>query len=340
MAPRYTIGPATKAMFSELTLAPGDLLRTAGLPEDLLLGPEVALTPEQLFRLWSAGEQLSGDPAFGARLAARTSAELFDPLIFAALCSPDLRHAAERISAYKRLLVPQRMAVETVAAQLRLTTTWSSRWEPPASFVAYELAFLVALARLGTRARVCPAAITVPEPPRDESARAYEEFLGVPIRKGATMSVTFSAADARRPFLTANAAMWKAFEPELRRRLADLEEGESTTERVRATLHELLPAGHGTATAVSRRLAVGGRTLQRRLAEEGTTFQAVLDETRSALARHYLARPGATIAEISFLLGYDDPGSFHRAFHRWTGTTPRAAGSGSGQLGPAVAAKA
>jgi AraC-like DNA-binding protein len=324
MAPRYTIGPATKAMFTEFGVAPADLLRTAGLPEDLLLGAEVALTPEQLFRLWTAGEQLSGTPGFGAELAARTSAELFDPLIFAALCSPDLRHAAERISAYKRLLVPQRMAVETVAGELRLTTTWSPRWEPPAGFIAYELAFVVALARLGTRERVCPVLITVPEPPEGESARAYEEFLGLPFRPGPTMSVTFSAADARRPFLTANAAMWQVFEPDLRRRLADLDEAEPATERVRAALHELLPAGHGTSAAVARRLALGGRTLQRRLAAEGTSFQAILDETRSALARHYLDRPGATITEISFLLGYDDPGSFHRAFQRWTGTTPRA----------------
>jgi AraC-like DNA-binding protein len=170
----------------------------------------------------------------------------------------------------------------------------------------------------------------VPSPPDGAASEAYRGLLGIPFGAGASAGVTFSGADAVRPFLTANDEMWRVFEPELRRRLADLDRVESTTERVRATLLELLPAGRADAAAVARRLALSGRTLQRRLAEEGTTFQVVLDRTRLALARHYLRRPDVTVAEVAFLLGYDEPSSFYRAFHRWSGTTPhqaRAAGA-------------
>ena len=93
-------------------------------------------------------------------------------------------------------------------------------------------------------------------------------------------------------------------------------------ERVQAALLELLPAGDTSATAVARELAVSTRTLQRRLTEEGTTFQGVRERTREALARHYLTRSSVPPAEIGFLLGYGDPNSFYRAFRDWTGDTP------------------
>ncbi len=100
-------------------------------------------------------------------------------------------------------------------------------------------------------------------------------------------------------------------------------------DRVRAVLLESLPAGDGTMGAVAGQLAMSTRTLHRRLQGEGTTFQRVLDTTREALARHYLANPDLSAAEISFLLGYADASSFYRAFHDWTGSTPERVRAGA-----------
>ncbi|MBB4688286.1 AraC family transcriptional regulator [Amycolatopsis jiangsuensis] len=322
---RFTLGPAITAALADLGTPIGSVLRLAGLPEDLLLDRQAALTPDQFYRCWQAVEELSGDPAIGVALAGQARAETFQPTIFAALCSPDLRHAAERIAVYKRLLGPLQLAVDADGGSLTLTVRRLTGPEPPSSFVAYELALPVALARLGTRGRVTPARIAMPEPPRGAAAQAYREYLGTPIANGPEATVTFTALDARRPFLTANTQMWQVFEPELRRRLADLDEVESTAGRVRAALLELLPAGQCAAPAVARRLALSVRTLQRRLAREDTSFQAVLERTRHDLARHYLERPGVTVTEIALLLGYDEPSSFYRAFHQWSGTTPQQA---------------
>ena len=77
-------------------------------------------------------------------------------------------------------------------------------------------------------------------------------------------------------------------------------------------------------TAVSSKLAISNRTLQRHLRQEGTTFQKVLDELREELARHYLSTSSYSSAEIAFLLGYEEPNSFFRAFRSWTGQTPEA----------------
>ncbi len=73
---------------------------------------------------------------------------------------------------------------------------------------------------------------------------------------------------------------------------------------------------------VAKRLSYSKRTLQRKLSQEGTSFQKLLQSTREALARHYLRQTNLAAAEISFLLGFEEPNSFYRAFSDWTGQTP------------------
>lgn len=73
---------------------------------------------------------------------------------------------------------------------------------------------------------------------------------------------------------------------------------------------------------VAKRLATSSRTLQRRLAEIGTSHADLLDETRTELARRYLGERSLSIPEVAFLLGYADVPTFHRAFKRWTQRTP------------------
>lgn len=96
----------------------------------------------------------------------------------------------------------------------------------------------------------------------------------------------------------------------------------TTAKRVRAALLEGLPSGLVTMEAIARKLALSKRTLQRKIEAEGTSYQRILQETREALARHYLQKTLLPAAEIAFLLGFDEPNSFYRAFRAWTGTTP------------------
>jgi AraC-like DNA-binding protein len=73
---------------------------------------------------------------------------------------------------------------------------------------------------------------------------------------------------------------------------------------------------------VAAALAVGERTLRRRLAEEGHTFQALLDEVRISLAGRLLGTGSLTVAQVAHRLGYAESASFIHAHRRWHGTTP------------------
>jgi AraC-like DNA-binding protein len=214
-----------------------------------------------------------------------------------------------------------KLLVNQAETETVLELVWPSGVKPPRSLAMADLVFWVALTRMTTRSPIRPIRVTAPDPPED--ADAYREYLGVPVRQGTGYTVAFSAQDAQRPFLTANDQMWEFFEPELRRRLSELEAGTTVAERVRASLLELLPAGSGSMEGVAAELAMSTRTLQRRLKGEDTTFQAILDSTRESLALHYLAESELSAGEISFLLGYEDPRSFYRAFRAWTGQTPQ-----------------
>ncbi len=318
-AGKYTLDPRIKILLADLGVSHANVLRRAGLPGDLLSRSSVTLSSEEYHRFWDGLQAEAGDPTLPLRVSEVLTAEAFSPPIFAALCSADLNQAARRLQTYKPLIGPMRLDVEVGDEATTIACRWLDE-QPPAAFALTELLFWVALARIGTRGDVHPTAVVTTEPPADQAP--YVEALGIPIEAGTRHAITFATADAARPFLTASEAMWEQFEPSLRTRLAEVDAGATTEDRVRAALVELLPAGQTSMRDVGRSLAMSTRTLQRRLGDEGTSYQAVLASTREALARHYLTSESISTGEISFLLGYADPSSFYRAFHDWTGLTP------------------
>ncbi|PTQ90975.1 AraC family transcriptional regulator [Agitococcus lubricus] len=71
-------------------------------------------------------------------------------------------------------------------------------------------------------------------------------------------------------------------------------------------------------------LGMSGRTLRRKLAEDGTTYQQELDQVREKLAKEYFYRGGTSITQLSIMLGFADSSAFAKAFRRWTGLAPTA----------------
>lgn len=182
------------------------------------------------------------------------------------------------------------------------------------------IVFLVNLARRATRHQIIPASVSMPIELPDPAA--YQAHFGCPIEKSKERSVTFSRDDACRPFATHDDDIWALFEPRLRRQIELGNIHPTTRKKVAHCLNELLPSGRATVEDVAKDLAMSKRTLQRRLAQEGTSWVEILSDAREALAKHYLRTTELGVAEVSFLLGYEDPNSFFRAFKRWENTTP------------------
>jgi AraC-like DNA-binding protein len=99
-------------------------------------------------------------------------------------------------------------------------------------------------------------------------------------------------------------------------------ETETLSDRVRALVVNATKGGDPSLAAIAARLRVHPRVLQRRLRREGTSHQQILDEVRRRVAAELMERSDMAICEVAYLLGYADPSAFHRAFKRWTGSTP------------------
>lgn len=320
-ATRFNVQPGWKVLITDLGINPALVLKLAELPADLFARKDTSLSSADYFRLWHGLEQAAGTDMLPLKIGQHLSVEAFDPPIFASLCSANLNTAFQRLSQFKQLVGPLTLTVEITIHQTHVTLDYAGNSELiPRSLAAAELILLTQLARLGTRKRIVPLRVELMQLPDERGP--YQEYFGVPLLRGLANRLAFSAHDAIYPFLTENVAMWSFFEAGLSKKLSDLDTHASMQERIKSALSEMLPAGHSSIEEAANRLGISKRSLQRRLAEESSTYQEVLNATRRELAHSYLSRSSASLAEIAYLLGFQDSNSFLRAFRSWTGQTP------------------
>ena len=317
----YAVNPGWRLLLRDMGINPANVLRRAELPADLFARDGALLECDEYFKFFRSIEEVANEPAIALRLGAAISVEAFDPPIFAALCSPNLNISLQRIARYKPLIGPMVMHVDVGKTKTAMTIEWPTVKTPAPAVLAHaELAFFVQLARIATRERICPSEVSAQQPA--EPAAVFTRFFGVAVKKGKSTRLVFHADDAARPFLTVNEKMWEVFDSDLGHRLSNLDRTATSAERIRAALKEMLPGSAPSIAAVAQRLGITARTLQRRLQDESDSYQNVLKRTRQELASHYLRSTSIPIAEISYLLGYEDPNCFYRAYRAWTGFTP------------------
>ncbi|MDO5133491.1 MAG: AraC family transcriptional regulator [Eubacteriales bacterium] len=295
----------------------GEALKAAGVPEDLFSRKKPVLAEADYYRFMDAvGAQIT-DPRLPIMIASADHIESFSPPIFASYCSKNGRTCLERLARHKRIIAPMRYEITDSEETVRLEISASREDLAMPQFLAEtEMVFVIHIMRTATKANIVPIEVVMQDPVTDA---AFTDFLGCNVKKGESNALVFHKEDMEKPFISYNENMWEFFEPELKKRLYEMERDESFSAKVRSALTELLPGGAGTVEEVAEKLGVSKRTLQRKLTEENTTFQKQLNGTRELLAKHYLRNTDMSSDDIAFLLGYQEINSFLRAFSIWTG---------------------
>ncbi|MCP3940552.1 MAG: AraC family transcriptional regulator [Desulfobacteraceae bacterium] len=310
-----------KGLLKDRGLVLSEIVKKAELPWDIFSRKTLSLNIEEYFRIWRAIGEVVDSPCGGLILGKDIPVELFTPWMLSAFSSPNLNVCMERLNQYKRLTGPTLLNVyENENETIVELECLDIKKKLPSFLVAVNFVLFTDLVRRATKKKIKPISVTTQTQLTD---KAYIDFFGVIPGKGKTNRICFSKADAQRPFLTENAPWRKFFESDLRQRLVDLDEDASHINLVRNALLKLLPTRQMSIDNVANMLGVSKRDLQRCLSKESTTFQKVLNQVREGLARHYLINLNMSNAEISFLIGFDDPNSFGRAFQHWTGKTPQ-----------------
>jgi AraC-like DNA-binding protein len=312
----------------ELGVSSSAVLRAAGVVEPVDGGDRMLLTTEQLFALWRSIRESSPNPAIGLELGSEQRIERYDPVAMAGLYARSLGDALERLARYKRLTCPEDIRVIREGdvrqgdACVQFGFPLAIETEPP-MFVDTCFAWVMTIARRGIGEPLTLRRVELIQQPPPDDRDMHARYFGCQVSYGASRNaLVFAAADLNRPFVTHNPELLRLLTPHLDAELTHYVDARSTSDQVKAALKRVLAGRRPAMTDVAKELGLSTRTLQRRLNDEGVSFQQVLLDARRELARHYLLQPSLELNETAYLLGYGDPNSFFRAFHDWEGTSP------------------
>jgi AraC-like DNA-binding protein len=312
------------------------LARAAGLAVPLDPLPE-SLAAQDYIALLALGAELSGDPHFGLHVGERVRLGTYSVYGLILLACANFAQALEQTQRYEQLahdLGRSRLDIE--AGTGLACYTWTSHY-PSASRHLAESVF-AGIRTFGSWLAGRPLA------PRrlafahagDADPAEYERVLGMMPAFGAPANVAcFDAALLAMPVPNADAGMYPVLQQHAERLLhernharndarEDARERHGIVAEVRACVIRNLANDRVRLAGIAAELGLSPRTLQRKLAEAGASFQQVLDAARYALAQDYLRQRGLSLADIAFLLGYQEQSAFTHAFREWSGTNPGA----------------
>jgi len=322
MSDRFRITKAWAQRFAAEKIDVPALLRRAGLPASLFEQEKIHVTTAELFALWRNVAEMSPEPGFGLKLGTELRFERSHPVAIAGVCSRSFGDALQRLARYKQLTCPEEIRVHKKGQEASVEIFFIEAKEAqPDIMVDLGLSWILNVGRQGSDGEIIPLRLELTRPASHRGL--LERHFGCRARfKADRNALVFRSSDLDRPFVTHNeelAAMIGAqLDSELKARNASANAGE----RVKSTLRRSLAGKRPMLRDVAQELGLSARTLQRRLADAGITYQQLVEETRRELARHYLKQRAVELHEAAFLLGFEDANSFFRAFQAWEGTSP------------------
>ncbi|MDX1589720.1 MAG: AraC family transcriptional regulator ligand-binding domain-containing protein [Oleiphilaceae bacterium] len=239
------------------------------------------------------------------------------------LASETLGDAMVAYQRYERLFYGVSLA-DIELRQQEAEIRWPATSEPlgqQADGVA--IAALVTFLRRQLHASPPPTAIAFRGRVTDSQARAYEVFFGCPVRFGDShVRVCFPLESLQLSMPRRDPTLRRLLDRQAQALLRALPADAPMAAQLQPVLLRLLATGEPTLARAARSLHMAPRTLQRRLASQGLSWQQWLDRSREQLARDYLKDPGLSLTDIALLLGFSEQSAFTRAYRRWTGGSP------------------
>jgi AraC-like DNA-binding protein len=278
-----------------------------------------------LSRLWNQVLDLTGDPFIGLHIGATIPGDRFGLAAHVAVNSGDFRQVLVRFAKFAALIngmIKCSLEETPEAARFTMKFYWDvldlERHAVDISFVAVVI---WARDHLGEAFKLREVRL---KHALASAQRRYEEIFGVPIVFGASLNeLVFDRAALEEVIREGNVQLGQILDRYATTELSKIPILTSLPSRVSQILNrELLQGEKPDLASVSRELKMAERHVQRKLSESSTSFSALLDEARKALAPALLVEPSANVEQVGFRLGYGDPTAFIRAFKKWYGMTP------------------
>ena len=283
---------------------------------------------------WQQAMAATGEELLGMEVALQSLPISFNALGYALMASENLGQMYLRLARFAHVVsdaADVRFDVREGSGCLTLngdTALLSSvddrtRW----SIFDYALLTVVRGSRMLYGRSFMPLEIRL-QRQRPDKHKLFEKVLRcVPIYGCQDNAMVVDATTLQQPLSYANMVVAQASDDALER-YSTTWAGQASVGQLQAQLalelKALLPSGEPRQEEVAARLNLSLRSLQRRLAEAGSSYRQVLNDTRHQLALAHLSSDDLSVGEIAFLLGFSEVSGFTRAFRRWTGLSPRA----------------
>lgn len=299
--------------------------RTFDLPTGTARRPwvDVPLETEQELPAFAAA--LAREPLLGIKAGFSVPRGSFGLYEFLARASGTLGGCLERLVRYLPLVQgANRLFLETRDGESRLVHSFPGE---PLCVGRHGNEFLAAaMVRVVSQVlhrRWTPTTVTFAHPPDKDAGPLERHFPGSRLEFGAGFNaLAFPAADLKLSMLTADEALLGVLEGMAAGVMVEPGDVPDWLAQARDQLGRLLPEGHPTLENLARAMRMSPRTLQRRLATHGLSFDALLASVRERLATALLQNGDLKLADVGGRLGYSDAAAFTRAFTRWTGCPP------------------
>ncbi|MGA0557285.1 AraC family transcriptional regulator ligand-binding domain-containing protein [Larkinella sp. VNQ87] len=324
--PQNRLALSLLAYAAQKDVAPERLAQVSHIDlQALRTNPAETLTPKQFGDLWLNAVHLTGDPLFGLHFG--------ESLQLAALGV--VGQLVQSCATVGEALTHAAAALHLITDAVRMQVAQSDRsftvrfLPDPALEKAPVLQQMLELFMVFTLheadglvlKKISPLAVRLPY--ELSNPGEYERVLrGRPEKKPGEYALEFDRRYWDEPILTANYELQSLLLKKVNEQNRHFEQAKALNERISHYLLTNAYLGIPTLEQMAANFNTSPRSLQRKLQEEGVTYQQVADSIRKTLAVNYLSSGRYPVKEISYILGYNELSAFSRAFKRWTGTTP------------------
>ena len=302
------------------------LLRSVGVDPDSPVDPSHMITDTAYYAfLERLADEDSNPTTIPLRVGAAMRCDDYGAFGLAYKSAPNLKGSYERSNRYARVLTSvstYTLEKEARGAYVHLHRDGDRRLGLRLSNEA-TIASITSISREVSSKPFAPLEVYFKHAAPD-SITAHEAYFGCPVHFEADRdALLVSSTTLQTPNKLGDEMIARFFDSHLEAEVSKFEDDHSLASQVRGQVSRTLSEGVPAVSDVAIELGMSGRTLQRRLADIGYTFQHLVDESRRQLAERLLEQTNYSLAEVAFMTGYSEQSAFNRAFKRWLGQTPR-----------------
>lgn len=297
-----------------LGLDPDRMLERFGLARHCLRNPDFKIPEDAVRGLLEASAQAAGIEDFGLRMAETRVLSNLGALALLVRDQPSVRQALEAWIQYRKVhtdsvsLHIEHSRGDVIISLLRSVKTTS----PKRQTVEMTIGVLCRMLRFLIGEHWQPRVCFVHTAPR--RCETHRRLFGSKIEFSSDFNgIICRASDLDAPIKSADPAMVRYAQQYVD---SIARKNESFSEKVRELVMAMLLSGHCRMMRVAEHLGIDRKTVHRRLAEEGTSFSAIVDAVRTQTVNQHIEDRERRLSDVAYMLGFSDQSAFSRWFKR------------------------